>query len=403
MKSSGDERRVAADGAAWSYIAGEKGRNRVRVYERGDRPGIWIDYRDENGRRVRQQLACADRGRAKLEADDIAAKFGRQQTAPPAALTLSRLFETYEQEVTPRKSKTAQAHDRRTLPLLVRAIGGKRRVSTLSKRDVDLYVDRRRRGELAVDGNEGRAVRTRVLEQDCSLLKAVLNWATDAGDGAGGTLLDRNPIARYKVPREKAPQRAVLDVEQFKAVRTAAAAISGSVELLALMAWYTGHRSQSIRLLTWRDVDLDRRRIHWLGENDKVGNDHYTPIHPELVPHLERARAVAELTGERWLFPSPRDPRHALTGNAVVNLWKRLAPAAGIPSGKRFGWHSCRRAFANNLRDVALRDLTDLGGWTTERTVVSIYQQPSEEAQRKALGALDSLAERAPRTGTSGE
>jgi integrase len=266
---------------------------------------------------------------------------------------------------------------------------------------VDLYVDRRRRGEVSVDGREGKPVRPRVLEQDCSLLKAVLNWATDAGDGAGGTLLDRNPIARYKVPREKTPQRAVLTTEQFRAVRAAAAAVSASLELFAVMAWYTGHRSQSIRLLAWSDVDLEAGRIHWRGANDKVGNDHHTPIHRELLPFLARAEAVAGLTGDRWLFPSPRGASKPLTGNAVVNLWKRLAPVAGIPTGKRYGWHSFRRAFANNLRDVALRDLTDLGGWTTERTVVSVYQQPSEAAQRKALGALDSLAERAPRTGTS--
>jgi hypothetical protein len=40
---------------AWSYIAGEKGRNRVRVYERSSY-GIWIDYRTEDGARVRHSL-----------------------------------------------------------------------------------------------------------------------------------------------------------------------------------------------------------------------------------------------------------------------------------------------------------------------------------------------------------
>jgi hypothetical protein len=38
---------------------------------------------------------------------------------------------------------------------------------------------------------------------------------------------------------------------------------------------------------------------------------------------------------------------------------------------------------------VPLRDLADLGGWKSTKTVVSVYQQPSEDAQRRGLLALD--------------
>jgi integrase len=197
----------------------------------------------------------------------------------------------------------------------------------------------------------------------------------------------------------------VITTAQCAAALTAAAQISASLALFVAMAWYTGHRSQSIRLLAWADVDLEGRQIHWRGENDKIGNDHWTPIHDELAPRLAEARAIAEMTGDRWVFPSPRDGRRPLSGNAVVNLWKRLAPKAGIPTGERYGWHSFRRAFANNLRDVALKDLQNLGGWTTERTVVAVYQQPDQAAQRRALEALSGPkgGQRAPGTGTGGE
>src|SRR4051812_34894515 len=104
-------------------------------------------------------LNHCDRERAKLEAEDVAAKFRRQDAAPPAALTLSRLIDMYEREVTLQKSRTAAAHDRRTFPLFVRAFGAKRRPATLNRRDLDYYVQRRRRGELAVPGRDGKAVR----------------------------------------------------------------------------------------------------------------------------------------------------------------------------------------------------------------------------------------------------
>jgi hypothetical protein len=40
------------------------------------------------------------------------------------------------------------------------------------------------------------------------------------------------------------------------------------------------------------------------------------------------------------------------------------------------------------LRDVPLRELKDLGGWKSERTVVAVYLRPDEQAQRTALARL---------------
>jgi len=49
-----------------------------------------------------------------------------------------------------------------------------------------------------------------VLEHDLKLLTAVLNWATQAGDGRGGFLLERNPVRGLPIPREESPKRAIL-------------------------------------------------------------------------------------------------------------------------------------------------------------------------------------------------
>jgi hypothetical protein len=397
------ERQRSDDGSreSWSYIAGEKGRDRVRVYTRADRDGeIWIDYRDASGKRVRQSLKHTDRELAKAKAKQVVAEFAQAPRARPIAepvtkppLTLAVLIDNYQREMTPRKCRPTQSHDRRTFRLFLRAFGPSRVVTTLTRRDVESYAHRRRTGDLAVHGHEGQPVRTRVLEQDIGLLKAMLNWAVD-GDGDGGILLDRNPIERAKVPREKHPARAVVTREQFGKLMAAGARTSAELQLFTAMAWYTGHRSQSIRLLAWVDIELEAGLIHWRGANDKIGLDHRTPIHPELVPFLERAKAVAELTRDRWVFPTPRDHRTPLSANAVGHQWKRLAPKAGIPSGERYGWHSMRRAFANNLRGASLRDLQDLGGWTTERTIVAVYQQRDEDAQRRALDVLTGAIDR---------
>ena len=393
------KRERPATGRAWSYIAGEKGRNRVRVYERPGH-GIWIDYRDEAGTRIRQPLKHTDRERAKLRADEVAAEFRRSEARPLSAVTLRSLFDIYEREVTPQKGKTSQAHDRRTIPLFVQAFGGKRRPESLSRRDWDSYIQRRRRGELAARGNPGKAVRTRVVEQDCNLLLAILNWGTRAGDGRGGYLVDRNPLSGLSVPREESPRRAVLTAEQFEAVRAAARAHSPRMEAFVMLASFTGHRAASIRQLRWSDIDFEAGTVHWRGELDKIEYDHRNPLHPEALAALKQERQRSSAIGDAWIFPSARNALKPLSGDAVFNLWKRFAKAAGIPSGERYGWHSFRRAFANTLRNVPLRDLKDLGGWKTERTVVSVYQQPSHDAQRVALTSLVFPSERAQGTGT---
>lgn len=385
-----------AESRAWSYIAGEKGRNRVRVYERAGF-GIWIDYRDSDGKRVRHPLNLDDRDRAKLKADEVAAGFRRSELRP-RAVTLRSLFDIYEREKTPQKGATSRKHDARTLPLLLKAFGPNRSPCSLNVRDWDAYIRRRRSGELAAAGREGIPVRTRVLEQDCNLIRAVLNWAVRAGDGHGGYLADRNPFAGLTVPREDCPKRAVLSLEQFALVRAAAKRHSDRLECFVVLAWFTGHRAGSIRQLRWSDVDADGGRIHWRGENDKIDYDHWNPLHADALVILRRERALGA-SGDDWIFPAARDKSRPLSGDATFNLWKRLATAAGIPKGERYGWHSCRRAFANTLRDVPLRDLKDLGGWKTERTVVSIYQQPSESAQRAALSSLAAPA--GPATGTT--
>jgi integrase len=77
-----------------------------------------------------------------------------------------------------------------------------------------------------------------------------------------------------------------------------------------------------------------------------------------------------------------------MTRNEANKLWRAIADTAGIKDVSRLGTHSFRRAFANRLRDVPLRELKDLGGWKTEKTVIGTYLQPDENAQRADLERL---------------
>lgn len=382
----GRSTRRQAKASAWSYIAGEKGANRVRAYERADRGGaLWIDYRDEDGTRHRLPLGVEDREQAKTKADEIAARFRRDGTRRPAELTLAGLIEIYEREVTPGKGAHAQVQDRRAFELFLQFFGRGRKPATLSRRDWDAYIAARRSGRLKPPKARSGGVRDCMIAHDLVLLNAVLNWAVQAGDGRGSYLLERNPLKGLPLPREASPHRAILTPEQYERVRTAAAKSSARLECFVVLAWLTGHRAGSIRHLRWSDVDLEKGRIHWRGESDKIGLDHWNPLLPEAVAILKRERIREPAIGDAWIFPSAKEASRPRSAYAVTNQWLRLAAAAGIPIGERYGWHSFRRAFANRLRRAPLRDLQDLGGWKTSATLLNVYLRADEGAQREAL------------------
>lgn len=387
--SNGDTmtQRPPTSGKAWSFIAGEKGVNRVRVYERAQL-GLWIEY-PENGKRKRRPLGHADRERAKRDARQMTRRIGRADERP-AAVTLRYLTDLYLREVTPlKKSQGARSHDRRTIPLLLRAFGANRSPATLNRRDWDSFIARRRRGELHHGDRKGVQVRARIVEQDLKLLLAILNWAERSRDEVTGAyLLEKNPLRGLRLPREESPRRPTISVEQFKSLQLVAAEVSPVAELFVWLAWYTGHRGGAIRQLTWSDVDLEAGSIRWRAETDKIGHEHRTPLHPDIQALLRREQERVQGEGSAPLFPGERDVSVCMTRDEAADLWTVLARRAEIPQGERYGWHSFRRAFANQLRDVPLKELQTLGGWRSERTVVQVYLQPDEDAQRRALERL---------------
>src|SRR5690349_8335025 len=92
----------------WSYSAGSRGKNRIRVFERPGR-GFWVDYYEESGRRHREPLEAlgiTTRDQAREYADGKAVEFRRAAERKPRAreeLTLAALIEIYDREVTRRK------------------------------------------------------------------------------------------------------------------------------------------------------------------------------------------------------------------------------------------------------------------------------------------------------------
>ena len=377
--------------AAWSYQVGERGTNRVNLYDRGAR-GLYLEFREPGAaggpsRRVRVALGHIDREVAKAKADETALGFRTADRVKRQPLTLRRLVDIYEREVTPGKAPGTQQHDRRSFEIFLRFFGADRFPETLSLRDVHRFVAERRSGKLRPAGvKDPRKVGDRIVQSDLALLNAVLNFATLSRDDKGGVLLERNPLKGLPIPKNESPARPVLSEAQYLAVRAKACKVGSWAELFLVLSHETGHRAGSIRQLRWSDVNFATAMVHWRGEADKIGNDHWTPLTDEALACLLRERNSAAKIGDAPIFPARRGDRsEPMTGDAAFNLWKRLARSAGIPGGQRFGWHSLRRKFGSDLRKTNLRDLCDLGGWKSIQTVLTCYVRSDEAAQRDAL------------------
>jgi integrase len=380
-------KRMSRKTKGWSYSAGERGKNRVRVYERPGY-GIWIDYQDSTGKRSRERLNVDDRNEAKVKADEIAAKFRREPKRQAVELTLAGLFDIYEREVTPTKGKTSRGHDARAMEMFLREFGRDTKPSSLSRREWDRYVMRRTTGALAPkDAETGHKVRPRAVQQDLRLLLAILNWATRASDGKGAVLLDRNPLQGLKPPKDESPKRAVVSDSQYESLTAAAAKQSPQTALLLALVAETGHRIASVRQLRWSDIDLDSGRVRWRAENDKIGLEHRTPLTEQAVTALKAAQARTLSIGDAWVFPSTRKSSACLSEHGANHIFQRLAKVVELPTGERYGWHSLRRRFATSLRGGDPKTILALGGWKSWATVVTCYQVSDDESQRALLSS----------------
>ena len=149
------------------------------------------------GRRTRLSLGHKDQKRAKREADEAAAKLAKAEALRPEKLrqqTLRELFEMYLGEVTPRNGVRHQRYDRTASKMFTSYFRSERVASTLSLRDWERFIQDRKNGRVGPGSGPWRSVGNRTVQKDLSFLRSVLTWATMAGDGCGGVLLERDPL-----------------------------------------------------------------------------------------------------------------------------------------------------------------------------------------------------------------
>ena len=367
-----------------AYSAGERGRNRVRVFPDPKTGLFQIEWRN-NGRRLSRSLRHRDWQKAKKQADELAAGFSSPQpreVREPEPLTLGGLFDIYGEEVTPTKAPSSRKYDRATMAMFRNFFGGHRQPATLSQRDWDRFIRARRAGKA---GRSRRPVGNRTIQQDLKLLLAILNWAAKSRDEEGRLLLESNPLRGLRAPAEKNPTRVLLTDAEYQALLRVSGAMDWRFRVALVIAHETGHRIGAIRQLRWPDIDMEAGIIRWRAENEKTGYEHRTPVTAEALAVLQEARMQNPSGGDSPVLPAPRDPSRCLDRSRVRVWWDKAQKLAGLEPKRGRGWHSLRRKFASDLMNQPLKVLCELGGWKTAQTVLQCYQRADEGQLRKAL------------------
>lgn len=383
---------------AFSYSAGERGRNRVRVGT-DRRTGILYMAWMEHGREVRRSLGHRDQQEAKRQADALAARFADVQEPAPHTLTLERLFQLYNARRTPQKSDMSQRHDRRAAKLFKAALGSETDPRDLDRRHWDYYIEVRRTGQLVVDGKRYPAVRARPIQQDLKLMVAVLNWACGVIEN-GQPLLERNPwgteIRRsqsWPMPKERSPRRPQMTDDLRE--RLCAHAPSWQMTAALLLGRETVSRNSSVRQLRWEDIDLHEGTVRWAGQFDKVGREVITPLTDDAVEIL---KGVPRRLGSPWVFPSETDPTEP-TPRDTFQIWMRRAKERLLRSIedeqerarmaqrlRGLGYHGEKRA---GVRDDWFRSLDpkrqEMFSRTNHQTLVNVYDDVTLDEMREAL------------------
>ncbi|GAG99626.1 unnamed protein product, partial [marine sediment metagenome] len=177
----------------------------------------------------------------------------------------------------------------------------------------DLTKDDIRRLHSRWAKTKGEVTANRLL----SLVKAVINFAVKEGKYTGA-----DPAVHVSKFKESSRQRYVTRGEMASLL----AAIDEEASLFRdyfLVLLCTGARRSNVATMRWSDVDLDDGL--WTVPETKQGESHFVTLAPQVIEILERRRD--RLHG-LWAFPSPRDPRKALSDPRKA--WARVLKSAGL-------------------------------------------------------------------------
>jgi integrase len=373
-----------------------------RLFKRGT--SYVLDYRDSDGMRHHYSLGAdkrvAERRRAEIirqrdmQLDGLGSLEGQQ-------MQLGELAQEYIADLA---ARTSPGHVKNVVARLARTLDELEPSRVCDLRP--LHVLRLR----SAATNAGLANRTANLIGET--LKAMLNWAVDAG------VIAQNPIARLKkLPEGKGHQvhrRRALSEDEGERFLAASRADDERCEqearrvgtthvpqtTLWLLLLDTGARWGEARQLTWGDVSFADQLLVLRAETTKSKKERAIPLTDPLADALRDLRVQhQQLLGriptvaDRVLL-SPRGSALSVATNNPMRIFDRVLERAQIDrtdgQGRHMVIHGLRHSFATRLEraGVPLTHAQRLMGHSDPKLTAQIYTHLGVDDLRGAIKKL---------------
>lgn len=290
---------------------------------------------------------------------------------PPAGPTFAQLALDYLENKRRNDEPTEDIADR--LETVIHPYIGNRVALRLTFADMDKFVDARKAHD----------VKNSTIQRELTIIKAVLNWATNKHQPA---LLPVNPIANYRGPQVVTKKIMPPTPQEIGKIWAVAA---DHLKRAITLSWYIGLRPGAVELLalTWASVRLpSNEEAGYIRINSahKGGPEHRdVPIHADLLPHLLAWKSADGETGHLIQY-------HGKPIKSLKTAWRNAIKSAGID--RKLRPYSMRHAFITS----ALESGADIGGLSEvvgsrPETLRKHYQHVSGDLQRRLVNLVPAM------------
>jgi integrase len=320
----------------------------------GNYPGITLaDARTRHGEALQELQRGIDPG---LKAREEKAKL----KAAPTFQDLLDEFWTLELSGQP-----SGAARKRLIEKDVLKYWGKRKVTSITRRDAVLLLDRvRLRAPVGANRLQGLLVR-------------MFNFASERG------IIEHSPLAGMRRTKEKARARVLTD-DEIKLLWEALDLERKDIDIfrptkLALkVILLTGQRPGEVSSMKWEDLDGEWWTLP--AATTKTREENRVPVLPMMQSILDEARIYSGNTPH--VFASSHNLGRPLTVRALSNAIRRHRTEMGIPD--HFTPHDLRRTLRTRLAEMGVSDIV------AERVlghklqgVLAIYNRHHYEEEKK--------------------
>lgn len=338
--------------------------------------GRWIVYyRDPGTSQLRREYF--GRGPAAEKAADTRNRelgFGRRvKTKPRRGPTFADIALHYVTHRTMAESTIASLERRMAVHLLPHF--GVAHVASLSHRDMDRYIEKRRRS----------GVKNSTIRREIGIVQAIMNFAARWRP----PLIPVNPVKGYPAPP---PDDAVIYPPTPDEIEAILAQSPPHLQRAILLSYYLGLRPGAIELLSldWSDVIWHRGVIMVTSAHKGGAPRREVPLHDQLAPLLD---SWYEMDGQR------RGPIIHFKGKRISNIyhgWRLALSRAGIT--RRLRPYDFRHAFVTSAIEAGadIKAVSQVVGSRPE-TLMKHYQHVSSEMRRATVQRIPGVNIPAPR------